>query len=154
MIRCTKNFCLLVVRIAFILFCLFLYFSFRLLTWDRSSLPGGRGDSSVWKGGYRVTSLFSLTIRLLSNGGFCIASSFRSLFLLFFSVWAQNTGAFCELVRVVCQASEFRRVFQHSQCNCVYSFLFLSHFSLLEFLLSFSAFILSFKKYRMKGVKM
>lgn len=39
-------------------------------------------------------ALFSLTIRLLSNGGFCIASSFRSLFLLFFSVWVQSTGAF------------------------------------------------------------
>lgn len=107
MIRCTKNFCLLFARIAFILLCLFFYFSFRLLAWDRSSLPGGRGDSSVWKGRaschiFKRDALFSLTIRLLSNGGFCIASSFRSLFLLFFSEWVQSTGAFCELVRVVC----------------------------------------------------
>lgn len=57
MIRCTKNFCLLVARIAFILLCLFFYFSFRLLAWDRSSLPGGVGIVQFGKGGHRVTSL-------------------------------------------------------------------------------------------------
>lgn len=104
----------------------FLFFRFGfLLGIDRVFLVGvgivqfGKGRASCHI--FKRNALFSLTIRLLSNGGFCIASSFRSLFLLFFSLWVQSTGAFCELVRVVCQASEFR-VFQHSQCNCVYSF--------------------------------
>jgi len=53
--------------------------------------------------------------RPLLNGGFGHAS-FPPLFLSL-SVWVQSTGAFCELVRLVCQESEFRRVI--STRNCV-----------------------------------
>lgn len=86
----------------------------------------GVGIVQFENGRHRVTSRKGIAFIFFndlatSSGGFCTASSFLSLFAFSFSVWVQSTGAFCGLVRVVCQASEFRRESLNTR-NCVYSF--------------------------------
>lgn len=69
----------------------------------------GVGIVQFGKGGHRVTSLKGCFIFFNDPTAFEWWLLYCFVFLLFFSVWVQSTGAFCELVRVVCEASEFRR---------------------------------------------
>src|ERR1700704_479562 len=72
---------------------------------------------------YDIWSGFALLMDwLLFSGGSGIILFFPGgVFIYFFiSYGLQSAGAFCELVRVVCQASEFRRAFKYSQLCIVF----------------------------------